>query len=50
MKPMIWHPEAKDREVNQYLDSTNREPWIAILSISFLILFSFTVLVLLGTF
>ena len=32
MKRMIWHPEPKDEKVNQYLDRTNREPWLAILA------------------
>lgn len=50
MKPMIWHPEPQDRKVNQYLDQTNREPWIAIVGISLVLMFSFTLLILLGTF
>ena len=50
MKPMIWHPEPKDRKVNQYLDRTNREPWIAILAGILILVCSFTLLVLLGTF
>ena len=40
MKPMIWHPEPKDARVNQYLDRTNREPWIAIIGAVLLIVFS----------
>ena len=50
MKPMIWHPEPKDRQVNEYLDRTNHEPWIAIIGASVLIVCAFTLLVLLGTF
>ncbi|MEM7590745.1 MAG: hypothetical protein AAF383_04370 [Cyanobacteria bacterium P01_A01_bin.83] len=50
MKPMIWHPEPQDEKVNQYLDQTNREPWLAIIGVSLLIVSSFTLLVLLGTF
>lgn len=50
MKPMIWHPEPKDQKINQYLDQTNREPWLAIFGVSMLIVFVFTLLVLLGTF
>ncbi len=30
MKPMIWHPEPNDKQVNQYLDHVNHEPWLAI--------------------
>jgi len=50
MKPMIWHPEPKDKKVNQYLDNTNREPWFAIFGVGLLIVSTFTLLVLLGTF
>ena len=28
MKPMIWHPEDKDKKVNKYLDRINHEPWL----------------------
>ena len=50
MKPMIWHPEPKEQKVNQYLDQTNHEPWLAILAGVLIVVCSFTVLVLLGTF
>jgi hypothetical protein len=50
MKPMIWHPEPKDKKVNQYLDKINHEPWLAISAVALLLLCVFTVLVLLGTF
>ncbi|MEM7771142.1 MAG: hypothetical protein AAGA75_23425 [Cyanobacteria bacterium P01_E01_bin.6] len=50
MKPMIWHPEPKDERINEYLDNMNREPWVAIVGISILLLCSFTVLVLIGAF
>ena len=50
MKPMIWHPESKDRKVNQYLDRTNREPWLAILAGVLLMVCAFTLLVLIGAF
>ncbi|MDJ0573877.1 MAG: hypothetical protein QNJ65_01755 [Xenococcaceae cyanobacterium MO_234.B1] len=50
MKPMIWHPEPKDQKINQYLDRTNREPWVAILAVVLVLVCSFTILVLLGTF
>lgn len=50
MKDMIWHPEERDRKVNQYLDSTNHAPYaviIAALVVSFCV---FTLAILLGTF
>ena len=50
MKPMIWHPEPQDEKVNQYLDQMNREPWLAIWAGTLVLLCSFTILVLLGTF
>lgn len=50
MKPMIWHPEPKDKKVNQYLDRINREPWLGILAVFLVLVCSFTILVLLGTF
>ncbi len=50
MKRMIWHPEPKDKKVNQYLERINREPWLFILA-AFLVLVSvLTILILLGTF
>jgi hypothetical protein len=50
MKPMIWHPEPNDEKVSQYLDKTNREPWLAILAVTLVVVCSFTLLVLLGSF
>lgn len=50
MKPMVWHPEPQDEKVNQYLDRTNREPWLGIVGVSIIIVCTFTLLVLLGTF
>lgn len=50
MKPMIWHPEPNDQKVNQYLDKTNKEPWIAIFAGMILFVSLFTLLVLLGVF
>jgi uncharacterized membrane-anchored protein len=50
MKPMIWHPEPKDKKVNQYLNRINREPWLFILAASLVLVCVFTLLVLLGTF
>ncbi len=49
MKPMIWHPEPNDEKVNQYLDSSNKEPWLAILAIGVIIVCVSTLLILLGT-
>jgi hypothetical protein len=50
MKPMIWHPEPKDKKVNEYLDKINREPWIAIWVGIILFISLFTLLILLGAF
>ena len=50
MKPMIWHPEPKDKKVNQYLNRINREPWLFILAAILVLVSVFTLLVLLGTF
>jgi hypothetical protein len=50
MKPMIWHPEPKDKKVNQYLNRINREPWLLILGAILILVCVFTLLVLLGTF
>ena len=50
MKPMIWHPESKDKKVNQYLNRINREPWLFILAAILVLMCVFTLLVLLGTF
>lgn len=50
MKPMIWHPESKDKKANQYLDRINREPWLFILAAILVLVCVFTLLVLLGTF
>ncbi len=50
MKPTIWHPEEKDRKVNEYLDSINREPWLGILAVTILLISLFALLVLLGIF
>ncbi|MGD1712585.1 hypothetical protein [Hydrocoleum sp. CS-953] len=49
MKPMIWHPEPNDEKVNQYLDSSNKEPWLAFLAIGVIIVCVSTLLILLGT-
>ena len=50
MKPMIWHPEPSDEKINQYLDSSNREPWLAILALGLAFVCFSTLVILLGTF
>ncbi|ASC71426.1 hypothetical protein XM38_023780 [Halomicronema hongdechloris C2206] len=50
MEPMIWRPEPHDKQVNDYLDRKNREPWLAILAIGLVFICSVTLLVLIGTF
>jgi hypothetical protein len=50
MKPMIWHPEEKDRKINQYLATINRAPYsfIFAMAIAFIVLFS--IMTLIGVF
>jgi Fe2+ transport system protein B len=50
MRSMIWHPEAKDREVNRYLDRVNRAPYFGLTIATLGIFCLFTVLILLGIF
>lgn len=50
MKPMIWHPEEKDSQVNQYLEQINHAPYITIAAIGLAIFCLFTMMVLLGSF
>lgn len=33
MKSMIWHPEAKDEKVNQYLSQVNHAPYEIIIGL-----------------
>ena len=50
MKPMVWHPEERDKKVNQYLDKINHAPYqgiIAFLMITFCLL---TFVILIGIF
>jgi hypothetical protein len=50
MRPMIWHPEEKDKKVNHYLDSINHAPYFELI-LGFLGIFClFTLVVLLGIF
>jgi len=50
MKPMIWRPEEKDKQVNQYLDHANHAPYPTILISMFGLFFLLTILVLIGSF
>lgn len=50
MKPMIWHPEDKDKQVNKYLDSFNHEPWLGVTILSILAICFLTILILIGVF
>ncbi len=50
MKPMIWHPEAKDAKVNQYLDQINHAPYPTIATVLVVLFCLFTFAVLLGSF
>ena len=47
---MIWHPEERDKEVNEYLESINHEPWLGILAWLVLLVSSLTVLIVFGIF
>jgi hypothetical protein len=49
MKKMIWHPEEKDKEVNQYLEKANQAPYVGIWALIVLLITGFTVLVLFGS-
>jgi hypothetical protein len=50
MKPMIWHPEEKDRKVNEYLNQVNHAPYGVIVLILLGTIFLFTSTILLGIF
>jgi len=50
MKPMIWHPEDKDKKVNQYLDRVNREPWLVFFAVALVFFSIFIVLMFIGIF
>jgi Fe2+ transport system protein B len=50
MKPMIWHPEPKDKKVNEYIDKTNRAPYFGIILGVLAVFTVFTTAVLLGAF
>lgn len=46
MKSMIWHPEEKDSQVNEYLAKANHAPYPAIAGILLLAFCIFTVIIL----
>jgi Fe2+ transport system protein B len=50
MRPMIWHPEEKDKKVNEYIDKTNRAPYFGIILATLGVLTIFCVAILLGVF
>lgn len=50
MKPMIWHPEEKDKKVTEYIDKTNRAPYFGIIGGIVAVFTVFTAAVLLGLF
>ena len=50
MKPMIWHPEPHDEQVNQYLEKVNHEPWLMFGAAGLLIVFIVTCLIIVGVF
>ena len=50
MKPMIWRPEEKDKQVNEYLDQVNHAPYLPILAGMFGLFCLFTLSVMLGVF
>jgi hypothetical protein len=45
---MIWHPEEKDQQVNQYLDRTNHAPYPTIIALLLVGVCLFTLVVLFG--
>ena len=47
---MTWHPEDKDRKVNQYLEKINHAPYAVIIAVLLGVFCIFTTLVLMGTF
>jgi hypothetical protein len=50
MKPMIWHPEEKDKKVNEYLAQINHAPYPTILAIGFILFLFLTLFMLLAAF
>ncbi len=50
MKPMIWHPEAKDQKVNQYLNQMNHAPYGLIILLALGLFCLLTAVVLISAF
>ncbi len=50
MKPMIWHPEARDEKVNRYLAQANHAPYFTIFALLLGGFCLFTFAILLGIF
>jgi hypothetical protein len=50
MKPMIWHPEEKDAQVNEYLDRVNHAPYGTIFAVGLGLFSLITVMILLASF
>lgn len=48
MRSMIWHPEEKDRQVNQYLEKTNHAPYETIFALLIVGVCLFTGFILFG--
>ncbi len=49
MKPMIWHPEEHDRDVNAYLEQVNHAPYPTIAFAIFASICVVTLLILVGS-
>jgi hypothetical protein len=50
IKPMIWHPEAKDQQIREHFDATNHAPYPTIVTIAVAGFCLLTLVFLLGTF
>ena len=46
MKSMIWHPEEKDSQVNEYLEQANHAPYPTIAGVLMLVFCLFTVVIM----
>jgi hypothetical protein len=50
MKPMIWRPEEKDKQVNEYLEHENHAPYPTIIMSIFGVFCLATILILISSF
>lgn len=50
MKPMIWRPEEKDKQVNQYLEHENHAPYPTIIMSIFGLFCLATIVILISSF